>query len=146
MVFHNFHSVPPFLPRRECDSRFCCPRPSPGPLKKCIEYYVFDHFHTLGPLGVIWAFSDLHLGTHRRSLELHFAPWPPLVPPDLFLYPPWVLFSDSYTFLTNSDHLSKHIKNTWFFILLDRYPPKRYRVSAIRGFASRVPSRTPEKM
>ena len=89
-VSYTFASVPPISPRPKCDPHFGLPRPSPGPLQKCIPYYVFNQFRPWVPLGVILVFSDFHLGTPRPSLEL---PWCTGAPLKLSLGPELVICS-----------------------------------------------------
>ena len=91
MYFHLFASRPPKALQSECSSRFCFPRPSPGPLQKCQEFFTFDHFGSWAPHGIILASPDLRLGTLWRSLGLSC---PPQVPPDIFMLPDLVVFSD----------------------------------------------------
>ena len=89
MYFHLFASRPPKALQSECSSRFRFPRPSPGPLQKCQEFFTFDHFGSWAPHGVILASPDLRLGTLWRSLGLSC---PPQVPPDIFMLPDLVVF------------------------------------------------------
>ena len=51
MVFNHFGPLPPKTLQSECGPRFCSPRPSLGPLQKCIQYHSFDQFGS-------WVFLD----------------------------------------------------------------------------------------
>ena len=105
MYFHLFASRPPKALQSECSSRFRFPRPSPGPLQKCQEFFTFDHFGSWAPHGVILASPDLRLGTLWRSLGLSC---PPQVPPDIFMLPDLVVFLTTFalgTLMGSSWHL-----------------------------------------